>query len=394
MSIVIRHGTNGGFKTATAVNDYVIPALKEGRTIVTNIRGLTREKAFEKWPDLPESLEIINVDTASEKGKETISRWFHWVPNGALLVFDEASSLFPKAWRETDLRKLDYPGGEDQAAQDHRPPNWITAWEMHRHYNWDVVLTTPNIKAIRDDIRGTTEMAYRHRNIGALSDKFRMFKEVQHDAQKNGFSHSDAINITTRRVSTDCFDLYQTTDTGLHQGSKAGKSLWSNPKVLLLAGILVAVVAFVADMGGPSLFGDDSQGDRPAGETSVRSGPQSVPLSTGTRGASGGGNYRRNVSNGRGRAPDPVDPFAQHELNIVGTINGRLQVEARRKGDAVFLTIGDLGALGYRYTAITDCIGRLDYKGSERLIMCTSNDSRRTASEQTESVPTLSMDGA
>lgn len=394
MSIVIRHGTNGAFKTATAVDAYVIPALKEGRTIVTNVRGLTREKAFEKWPDLPESLEIINIDSASEKGKERIARWFHWVPLGALLVFDEASTLFPKAWRESDIRKLDYPGGEDQAAQDNRPPNWSTAWEMHRHYNWDVVLTTPNIKGIRDDIRGTTEMAFRHRNLGALSSKFRYIKELQHDAQKNGFSPSDAINLTTRRVSKDVFDLYDTTTTGLHQGSKAGKSLLTNPKILFLLVVVAGVVAMLANTGGVSLFQDDpgaGVADRPSGSGSNL---RPVPVDRRPGDQSASRDAPGDVPARQRRAPDRVAPFAAYEMNIVGRINDTLQIEARRDGDAVFLTLSELYRLGYRYSPVNDCMGKLIFQGVERLILCVSNDERRTVQREQQSISPMAPDGA
>ena len=262
MAIVIRHGSNGAMKSAAAVDVYIIPAIKAGRTVVTNLRGVSLERCYEVYPDLPSTLEVIFVDTEAKEGKDKMARWFHWAPLGALIVFDEASSLFPKSWRETNIRELDYPGGLDQATKDGRPPDWLSAWEMHRHYNWDIVLTTPNIKNIRDDIRNTTEMAYRQRSLGRVaSEKFRMFKEVQHDAIKNGFTHGDAISVGTHRIKKEAFLLYDSTKTGIAQGSNAGKSMFANPKVLLLSAFLVCSVAFLAISGGPSIAQEAKTGE-------------------------------------------------------------------------------------------------------------------------------------
>ncbi|OZG70420.1 hypothetical protein BTA51_25980 [Hahella sp. CCB-MM4] len=256
MSIVIRHGSNGAFKTANSVGEYLIPAIQQGRIVVTNIRGVSRQRCYEKFPDLPESMDIIYVDTQTTEGRLHMAKWFHWAPPGALLIFDEASSVFPKSWRQSDLDKLNYPGGTDKAKEDDRPENWLQAFEMHRHWNWDIVLTTPNIKNIRDDIRNTTEMAYRQRNLGSLSEKLGRFKEVQHDAAKNGFSASDAISMTVKKVNKDAFDLYDSTTTGIVKGSQAGQSLLKNPKVLLLLGVLMACLGTVVYLGAPGFTGE------------------------------------------------------------------------------------------------------------------------------------------
>ncbi|WP_203143159.1 zonular occludens toxin domain-containing protein [Marinobacter mangrovi] len=382
MSIVIRHGSNGAMKSASAVDLYMIPAIKEGRTVVTNIRGFTLERCYDHFPDLPETLDVINVDTSTTDGKQRMANWFHWVPKGALLVFDEASSLFPKAWREKELKALSYPGGDDAAAEAGRPPDWMSAWEMHRHYNWDIVLTTPNIKGIRDDIRGTTEMAYRHRNLGKLSEKFRVIKEVQHDAQKNGFSVSDAISVGTLRISKDAFKLYDSTDTGLHQGSKAGKSLLANPRVLLLVSILLAVLAFIFRDGSPEILeptdpaGAQSHPDGHPGHTQNGQAPDHVPADPNPASvrADGSGallHYQR---------PEDYplnDPFQGYRLAIVGSINGTTQIEASQDGDVVFLTPEKLGQLGYTYFPIGNCFGKLIYGNRTRLLSCSSNDKRR-----------------
>lgn len=171
MSIKIHHGPNGSYKTSGAIQDDAVPALKEGRVIITNVRGFTLERAYTVFPDLPNTAEIINLDLESLADLERMRTWFQWAPRGAFLIFDETQLLFPKSWREKDLEKFDFPGGPEAAHEADRPMGWLDAWTRHRHFNWDIVLTTPNISYIRDDIRMTCEMAYRHSNLAVIGPR-------------------------------------------------------------------------------------------------------------------------------------------------------------------------------------------------------------------------------
>ncbi|EHS33068.1 zonular occludens toxin domain-containing protein, partial [Pseudomonas aeruginosa] len=178
MSIKIHHGPNGSYKTSGAIQDDAVPALKDGRVIITNVRGFTLERAYQVFPDLPNTAEIINLDLESLEDLEKMRTWFQWAPRGAFLIFDETQLLFPKSWREKDLERFDYPGGPEAAHAADRPMGWLDAWTRHRHFNWDIVLTTPNISYIRDDIRMTCEMAYKHSNLAVIGIPGR-YKEAQ-----------------------------------------------------------------------------------------------------------------------------------------------------------------------------------------------------------------------
>ncbi|RMO84683.1 hypothetical protein ALQ33_200048 [Pseudomonas syringae pv. philadelphi] len=56
----------------------------------------------------------------------------------------------------------------DAAKAADRPMNFLDAWTRHRHWNWDIILTTPNIKYVHTDIRQTSEAAYQHSNLMLL----------------------------------------------------------------------------------------------------------------------------------------------------------------------------------------------------------------------------------
>ncbi len=124
MSIKIHHGPNGSYKTSGAIQDDAVPALKDGRVIITNVRGFTLERAYQVFPDLPNTAEIINLDLESLEDLEKMRTWFQWAPRGAFLIFDETQLLFPKSWREKDLERFDYPGGPE-AAHAVRPPHGL-----------------------------------------------------------------------------------------------------------------------------------------------------------------------------------------------------------------------------------------------------------------------------
>ncbi len=222
MSIKIHHGPNGSYKTSGAIQDDAVPALKEGRLIITNVRGFTLERVLQVMPELPSSVDIINLDLESLDDMERMRTWFQWAPRGAFIIFDETQLVFPKAWRERDLERFDFPGGPEAAAKADRPMNWLDGWTRHRHWNWDIVLTTPNIAYIRDDIRMTCEMAYKHSNLAVIGISGR-YKEAQHDAQVNRPPMEGTV-IEYKRIKPDTFRLYQSTATGVTQDTKAGKA--------------------------------------------------------------------------------------------------------------------------------------------------------------------------
>ncbi len=232
MAIKIHHGPNGSYKTSGAIQDDLIPALMAGRHIITNIRGLTRERVFQVFPDLPSSVEVENLDLEDIDDLEKMRTFPQWAPRGAFIIFDETQLIFLKSWRETDLRKFDFPGGSKAAKEADRPINWLDGWTRHRHWNWDIILTTPNIGYIRDDIRLTAEKAYLHSNLAVIGIKGR-YKESQHAATDNKPPMKGSL-VSVKKINKRTFKLYDSTATGTVSDTIAGKSLFRDPKVLLL----------------------------------------------------------------------------------------------------------------------------------------------------------------
>ncbi len=277
MSITIRHGANGSYKSASAIDEYFIPAAKEGRVVVTNIRGVSRERTMLIMEDVPDSFDVIFVDTDTAEGRAHIAKWFHWAPFGALLLFDEAGVIFPKIWTATDIKSISYPGGVEAAGVAGRPATWVEAWEMHRHYNWDIVLTCPNIKSVRDDIRNTTEGAYKHKNRAIFGPLFKGFNEGYHDATKNGTSQSDFYYIRSKRCSSLAFKLYDSTKTGVFKNTLNGFNLFLTPRVLVLLAAAVGAITYSFTAGGGGLTSLSTLADIEANGQEAVQAPLQVP---------------------------------------------------------------------------------------------------------------------
>ena len=379
MSIKIHHGPNGSYKTSGALQDDAIPAIKEGRTIITNIRGFTLDRVYDVFPDCPKTTEIINLSMESTDDLEKLRRWFMWAPKGAFLIFDETQILFPKSWRDKDLEQFDYPGGIEKAKEADRPTSWLDGWTRHRHWNWDVVLTTPNIRYIRDDIRLTCEKAYLHANLALIGVKGR-YKEAMHDAQENR-PHSDGSSIVElKKISASTFKLYESTSTGTVRDTAAGKNLLLSPKVLGLLGFIAALLYSVFSGGSASLFTDGLAHREPE---KLAAAPAQAPGQTATAPAAVAPDH---LGNRQTDQPFPVttDPPGSHPFwNRTLVVKAAMTGYQNERGKEVVLfhvlsedgayfgqTGNDLRALGYRLTVINPCYVELRRDAWSGVSMC------------------------
>ena len=381
MSIKIHHGPNGSYKTSGAIQDDAVPALKDGRVIITNVRGFTLERAYTVFPDLPNTAQIINLDLESLADLEKMRTWFQWAPRGAFLIFDETQLLFPKSWRERDLEKFDFPGGPEAAHEADRPMGWLDAWTRHRHFNWDIVLTTPNISYIRDDIRMTCEMAYKHSNLAVIGIPGR-YKEAQHDAQLNR-PPADGTIVEYKRIKKQTFRLYQSTATGKTQDTKAGKSLFRSPKLVLLLALLAGTIGFVSYMGPLKVVGGGAQPKPDSAHPEQASAPHpqgaAVPAqapAAANRALPAGAVFGQS---GVPTLPLAEHPFAGRQIAVAARVKGLVKGMQREmymfvitdaEGRRLMLNSWQMGESGYGVKARSECVAELFYGEYHETIVC------------------------
>lgn len=315
MSTSIHHGPPGSFKSFTLVQRLVIDALKEGRVVITNIRGLTSiDRILDQFPDykFPDSADLWFINTDEEKNRQFMARWFHWVPFRALIIIDECQRVYPnrRDFKKEDLDKVDLMGfvpdvfnieinDEYTGARYfvHRPKDVDTAFDMQRHFQWDIHLSTPNIAKVKDFIREVAESAYRHKSLSGKLPKpmaklfglWNSWYEFQHDPENNGKLTSH-VNGKPRKYKADerIFNCYQSTATGEHTESQADQSILGDPKlkfilvvmVLALGGFIYAAFRF-AELHGES---DPFKTDVESGQV-VLAPDQSRPVPAVSKGA-------------------------------------------------------------------------------------------------------------
>jgi zona occludens toxin len=256
VTTAIIHGDPGSYKTSTLISDYLVPAVKAGRVIVTNIRGVKSvDEIAEIYSfDLPDTSEIILV-SFDEAGFEKMARFFHWVPEGALILMDEGQRVYPTRLRDFKCYDLVSPSDEK------RPRTVEDAFDSHRHMNWDIYISTPNIGKIHKEIRAVAEFGFRHKNMATVFSFMKgRYKRVTHIADNSGTAIGHAISAGLRKIDKRAFDVYQSTATGKTKDSSAGFSFFKQPKILLVFGIIAYsfwnLGSTLYDAGGlPTMFG-------------------------------------------------------------------------------------------------------------------------------------------
>lgn len=245
MSIKIYWGPGGSYKTSSAVWDDLPDFAFNGRKVVTNVRGLSDEKKVREVLErefkkpVPDAFRLIHVESESREGKQKWFKWFHWMPNGAGVIVDEGQRIWPKKLTNAEIKLLDYPGGPDQAAKDDRPEGFDVSFDMHRHQNWDLVVTTTNIRNLHPQLRGNADGAIRHRNR-ALDGLKGSFNRAYHHPENEAKADRDVENQEVGlKVPAWVFELYKSTKTGIFTDTRSGMPWWKDKRFRALGAFLV-----------------------------------------------------------------------------------------------------------------------------------------------------------
>lgn len=387
MAVIIRHGPNGSYKSASAVWYDLLPALRQGRICITNLEGCYPLEEIEKrlGEKFPDSTRLYRINIIHDDAVQLWRRWFHWAPVGSFILMDEVQDIYPdKSWRESDLdyqpieMYRDYlPAGlidDYYAAIDAcKPESYDScdfddtgsllfdkngrivypktlngAFKRHRKFNWDIVCVTPDITDVAPMVRGCAELAKAQSN----KDSFFLFKRkpriYEHNPRSNGVPSANSP-VYREKVPLAAFLLYKSTQTGKHTKSGQSKGPFTSPVFYFYALLLVVFASFFvyhsmqADSIAPEAADGVAVADTKEGSGVSVQGGSRVSDSVGSRG-------NNKVS---GHKPVFVNPYGAKEVYMTGSAldtqgNGVITVALFTKDGSEYHTNNDeLLSMGY-----------------------------------------------
>lgn len=311
MAVIIRHGPNGSYKSASSVWYDLLPALRQGRICITNLEGCypleeIESRLGEKFPD---TTRLYRINIIHDESLRLWRRWFHWAPVGSFILMDEVQDIYPdRSWKESDLDlqpietyKADLPPGliEDfYAALDACKPDSFDscdyddtgallfdangrivypktlngAFKRHRKFNWDIVCVTPDIGDVAPMVRGCAELAKAQSN----KDSFFLFKRkpriYEHNPRSNGIPNANSP-VYREKVPLAAFLLYKSTQTGKQTKSGQSKGPFSSPVIYFYIFLLIVFSSF--------FFYHSSSADIAADEANAKSSVAAAPQASG-----------------------------------------------------------------------------------------------------------------
>ena len=296
MATKVFHGPPGSYKSSTAMWFEIVPALRAGRVVVTNLQGINSldEIQRELKEIFPNTARLLRISIGDDNGLLLMRNFYHWLPIGSLIFLDEIQDIYPN---DKTFKAGDYDYQKEGAFDDRLPKDFVELYHIeqskikrnvdlsdyeddlgnslfdergylryprtlrecfmrHRHYNWDILLATPDIKEIAGFIRSVCEVAYCHSSKDAIPIPYykRRPRILEHLPKSNGTTVGKNDIVTFKKVPLDVFKLYKSTATGSTTKSGAGQSPFTFKLVAGFAFILLYILYMVF-----FFFDDDSE---------------------------------------------------------------------------------------------------------------------------------------
>lgn len=203
MAVTMYIGTMGAGKSYEVVKSVIVPALKAGRTVVTNVDGLNVDRLMDLTGCAEEQIvSWTNEQFADETNYPQMSKpeLSYKMPLGALLVIDEAYTSF----------------GTEKGQVTDRMVEFI---RTHRHFvdpktkvATDVVMISQDVMGLSTRVRNVAEFVYRVRSMKFIPFMKKRYSFVAYSSAK--FSKQTMLRAETRRYEPWVFKLYASYKSG------------------------------------------------------------------------------------------------------------------------------------------------------------------------------------
>ncbi|MEK2166200.1 zonular occludens toxin domain-containing protein [Vibrio parahaemolyticus] len=412
MATSFRYGHGGSYKSACAVWFDLLPALREGRICITNIHGMQpleviEQRLGEKFPD---TARLIRISSRNPEGFELWKYFFCWAPIGAFILIDECQQIFSvnAGFKMANIHKRPFDCQRTRFDEQGRiiyPENFNNAFMEHRHYNWDIVLLTPDFAQIPKELKGVAELAKQHKGKDGIFFSNRKPRILEHDPTRTVTKPSKDDVVYNLKVPLDVHLLYASTVTGQITKSVLGKNIFLNPKflaamalVVLSFGYLVyALIGMVSDSEtttaeGTQLHQTSQQSGVSTSQGQARPGQSGSPGSV--MGSSGSGCTGSGCGNESYHDVGTVPawfPLANSESIYVSaverwhkatSIHVNVHFEVVTPRGVTYLDDGFLNKLGVKMEYLDDCLVQLSHGASNFYVTCSPYEQYAQRQEQ------------
>ncbi|EGQ8735164.1 TPA: zonular occludens toxin domain-containing protein [Vibrio diabolicus] len=354
-------GRPGGGKTYEAVAYHIIPAIKEGRKVITNITLNVDWFVKIFGDDVRDLIKIVDgrlTDFGSTSRpfsqiEDYSDEWRNEKGQGPLYIVDEAHMSLPS-------RGL---------------PAAILEWfSIHRHYGVDIILLTQNIRKVHRDIKDMIEVTYRCTKNTAMGSSNSYTKKVQDGC--NG----EVVNTSIRSYKSEYFPFYKShSQSNKHVQEAQAKDIrpfWKRWPVigtalLLGVGLPINIMAWLPE---PEKVPEPVTQQNANVEI-----PAGTPTPQGTEPSP-----KKNTSSDFGPL-DGYDFFITGYAKQIAYAK-RLKYAAELNRDLTFYKIyidvydgtdklfsfdhTDLVDIGYQFEVLSDCVYRVTWEETERIFTC------------------------
>lgn len=391
-------GRPGGGKSYEAVVYHVLPALRKGRKVITNLPLIVEMFAAldESFPDL------IELRTAPQPVR---GKWLPGFDGPAFRIEGEPKKqpvetrLFSTVWDYwTDWRDENGKGplfviDECQLAiPKGKVDPFVSEWfSLHRHYNCDVLLLTQTVRRVDPAMLDLVQVCYTVAKASAFGFDGKYIRKVM-----DGY-RGEVVNTSTRTYDKRYFGLYKSHTQGQsvkEEGVADMRPIWKTWPVMG-AGMCFAFVIVMAATG---QFNGLLTPKIKAPAASA-----AAPLQPPAPGAAG---VVQAVHTVPVAPPPPVEPTpsVQEPYGALGVhLTGSMTradgttlytLALSRQGSYLYaITDADLTNAGYEFKALGHCVGELSWGKVRRVVVCdTPQVSLALGSKPGSAVKTATVD--
>jgi len=355
-------------KSYEAVKYHVIPAIKSGRKVITNL-PLNIAYFKKVLGDHVEDLICIvdNYDTADFASKSNsyyFSQPEHYQDDwrdednrGPLFVIDECQFCLPRGGTLPEVKKF---------------------YTMHGHYGVDILLITQHIRQTDNDVLNLVEVVYKCTKNTALGSSTTYTKKVQ-----DGYRGA-VVNVEQRKYDKKIFPYYkshtQSSSTVNEATASDVKPIWKHWSVIGSVVLLGGVLIFVLSGGVRSPFAMKERVEV----------VQEVEQTAGESEKVVDGNQSGQKQSAAKKSRPHLHPLDEFVLYVTGHSRqiairqdnkfdldlsfDRVYLEAYQNNLRQFaLTSDDLRKMGYTINQMGDCIYSLNYEGFDSIVVCNTS---------------------